>query len=87
MNPRVLKAEIEKIKATDAGQETDITALETAIGEVPTGEGNDLQSQVTALSGKIGNVPSGDDNDLQSQITALASRVKALEDEDTTGDT
>jgi len=53
MNPRVLKAEIEKIKATDAGQETDITALETAIGEVPTGEGNDLQSQITALEARV----------------------------------
>jgi hypothetical protein len=53
MNPRVLKSEIEKIKATDAGQETDITALETAIGEVPTGEGNDLQSQITALEARV----------------------------------
>ena len=44
MNPRVLKAEIEKIKATDVSQETDITELETAVGEVPSGAGNDLQS-------------------------------------------
>ena len=53
MNPRVLKAEIEKIKATDVSQETDITALETAVGEVPSGDGNDLQSQITALDDRV----------------------------------
>lgn len=53
MNPRVLKAEIEKIKALDVSQETDITALETAVGEVPSGDGNDLQSQITALDDRV----------------------------------
>ena len=53
MNPRVLKAEIEKIKALDVSQETDITALETAVGEVPSGAGNDLQSQITALDDRV----------------------------------
>ena len=53
MNPRVLKSEIEKIKQTDSGQETDITALEAMIGEVPSGEGNDIQSQITALAGRV----------------------------------
>ena len=53
MNPRVLKSEIEKIKQTDSGQETDITALEAMIGEVPSGEGNDIQSQITALGTRV----------------------------------
>ena len=53
MNPRVLKGEIDKIKQTDSGQETDITALEAMVGEVPSGEGNDLQSQVTALTARV----------------------------------
>ena len=53
MNPRILKGEIDKIKQTDSGQETDITALETMVGEVPSGEGNDLQSQVTALTARV----------------------------------
>ena len=53
MNPRVLKGEIDKIKVTDSGQEEDITALETAVGSVPTGEGNDLQSQITALEARV----------------------------------
>ena len=85
MNTRVLKSEIEKIKVTDSGQETDITALETAVGTVETGEGNDLQSQVTALGTAIGTVPSGEGNDLQSQVTALGTRVKALEDAQPSG--
>jgi len=53
MNPRVLKSEIEKIKALDVSQGTDITALETAVGEVPSGAGHDLQSQVTALDNRV----------------------------------
>ena len=53
MNPRVLKGEIDKIKQTDSGQETDINALEAMVGEVPSGEGNDLQSQVTALTARV----------------------------------
>lgn len=80
MHPRILKGEIDKIKVTDSGQEEDITALESAVGSVPTGEGNDLQSQVTALAAAVGEVPSGEGNDLQSQITALELRVKTLED-------
>ena len=53
MNIRVLKSEIEKIKQTDSGQETDITALETAVGTVESGEGNDLQSQINALAERV----------------------------------
>ena len=53
MNPRILKAEIDKIKQTDASQGSDIDALETAVGSVPTGSGNDLQSQVTAIEERV----------------------------------
>ena len=77
---RILKIAVDKIKQTDATQTTDISGLKTNVGTVPSGSGNDLQSQLTALSGKIGTVPSGDGNDLQSQITALANRVTALEE-------
>lgn len=52
MNPRVLKGEIDKIKQTDDNQETDITALETAVGTVPT-TGDDLQTQVTKLEARV----------------------------------
>ena len=81
MLTRMLKAELEKTKLTDISQGEDIDALETAIGTVPSGEGNDLQSQITVLETAIGTVPSGEGNDLQSQITALDTRVKALEPE------
>lgn len=53
INPRVLAASIERIKQTDISQETDITALEAAVGEVESGEGNDLQSQITALTARV----------------------------------
>ena len=86
MIQRLLKAAIDKNLATDSSQASDIAGLKTNVGTVPSGSGNDLQSQITALGAKIGTVPSGEGNDLQSQITALASRVKTLEDEDTTGD-
>ena len=52
MNPRVLKGEIDKIKQTDASQETDITALETAVGTV-SAEGDDLQTQITKLEARV----------------------------------
>ena len=52
MNPRVLKGEIDKIKQTDVSQETDITALETAVGSVAA-EGDDLQTQVTKLEARV----------------------------------
>lgn len=52
MNPRVLKGEIDKIKQTDVSQETDITALETAVGTVPE-EGDDLQTQITKLEARV----------------------------------
>ena len=52
MNPRVLKGEIDKIKQTDVSQETDITALETAVGSV-SAEGDDLQTQVTKLEARV----------------------------------
>ncbi len=52
MNPRVLKGEIDKIKQTDVSQETDITALETAVGTVPS-TGDDLQTQVTKLEARV----------------------------------
>ena len=53
MITRLLKAEIDKNNAKDVSQETDISALETAVGEVPSGEGNDLQSQITALDTRV----------------------------------
>ena len=52
MNPRVLKGEIDKIKQTDVSQETDITALEKAVGTVPSTE-DDLQTQVTKLEARV----------------------------------
>lgn len=52
MNSRVLKGEIDKIKQTDVSQETDITALETAVGSV-SAEGDDLQTQVTKLEARV----------------------------------
>lgn len=80
MNDRMLQKQINDIKGSDGSQDTDITALKAAVGNVPTGEGNDLQSQITAINAAIGEVTSGEGNDLQSQVTALELRVKALED-------
>lgn len=80
MNDRMLQKQIDTIKGGDVSQDTDISALKAAVGTVPTGEGNDLQSQITAINTAIGEVPTGEGNDLQSQITALAVRVKTLED-------
>ena len=81
MLTRMLQTKIEKINQTDSEQATDISGLKTDVGEVPTGEGNDLQSQITAIKADIGEVTSGEGNDLQSQITALELRVAAIEPE------
>ena len=53
MHPRILKSEIDKIKQVDGSQENDIDGLKENVGEVPSGEGNDLQSQVTALTIRV----------------------------------
>ena len=53
MLTRMLQAKIEKINQTDSEQATDISGLKTDVGEVTSGEGNDLQSQVTALGVRV----------------------------------
>ena len=53
MVDRMLQKQIDTIKGSDGSQDTDIAALQAAIGEVPSGEGNDLQSQITALAARV----------------------------------
>ena len=52
MNTRVIASEFEKIKQTDSSQETDITALEAAVGTVPE-ESDSLQEQISALELRV----------------------------------
>ena len=74
MNDRMLQKQIDQIKSGDTTQDTDITELKAAVGEV--GE-TSLQEQITALEAAVGEVG---ETSLQGQITALEARVKALED-------
>jgi len=53
MLTRMLQTKIEKINQTDSEQASDISGLQTAVGTVTSGEGNDLQSQVTALGLRV----------------------------------
>ena len=52
MHPRILKGEIENIKQMDGSQESDISELKAAVGEVPA-EGDSLQEQITALEARV----------------------------------
>ena len=53
MLTRMLQTKIEKINQTDAEQASDISGLKSDVGEVASGEGNDLQSQITALTARV----------------------------------